>query len=396
MRVSVIAVAAALVGLLLGVGTTVAEFWNAREQFVSVPQDDSPIDRTKLPGGAPKAVVVNGTTYEFGSMERDEKLSHAFLLKNEGTAPLHVSVGHTSCKCTVADLEDSMVAPGKTVEVKLEWEPKGYDDHFQQSAELQTNDPLQPVIRLTIHGRVVQAVRPFPEELNLAGLSANEETTAEVKLYGFVASEPLEITGHELTNTDKPEHFELSIDPLSESDLEGMPGAVNGFSVKLKIKSGLPIGPISQTIRLHTNVRGNETIEIPATITVASDLSFVHARGAKAFNAEKNLLSLGKIPSERGATAHLFLLVKGPYRHETKISVDEVEPADGLKVNLGEPELLADGAVVKYPLTISVPPGADVINRLGGEQGKLGRVFFTTTHPVAKEVRLFVQYAVDQ
>jgi hypothetical protein len=87
-------------------------------------------------------------------------------------------------------------------------------------------------------------------------------------------------------------------------------------------------------------------------------------------------------------------MVKGPHREETKVTVASVEPATVLQVKLGEPQPLGKG-VIKYALTIEIPPGTPAIDRFGGEQGELGKVILHTTHPVAKEVRLFLQFAIE-
>jgi hypothetical protein len=89
------------------------------------------------------------------------------------------------------------------------------------------------------------------------------------------------------------------------------------------------------------------------------------------------------------------VLVRGPHRDETRISVASIEPATVVRVKLGEPETSANGALIKYPLEIEIPPGTPAMDRFGGEQSELGKIVLSTTHPVAKEVRLFMQFAVE-
>ncbi len=393
MKTFVIALAAGGLGLAIGIGNTSAEFWGTGEYFHTRPPENL-VNQPPSSGGSPKAVVLNGDRYEFGVIERNTKDSHEFTIKNEGTAPLQIKVGHTTCKCTVAELKNSSLKPGDTTTVKLEWEVKSYVDSFQQSAELETSDPQNPIIRLTIAGRVAQSVRPVPEELDLVGISANQDHVTQIKVYGYIADQPLEIIKHSFDNPDHAELWELAVSPLAEEDIKAMPDAKSGVLLTVTTKSGLPIGALNQTIRLDTNLV-KDAIEIPVRGSVASDISLVHARGAKGFNSEKNLLQLGKLKRGRGAKVEMFFLIKGPERDTTKLTIESVDPPEALQATLGEPTPLGDGVVIKVPLTISIPADAPTFNRWGGEQGKYGKVVFSTTHPIAKEVRLFVQFAIE-
>lgn len=394
MKTLLIALAAAVLGLAVGVGSTMAEFWNANEWFHTRAADRL-VDKTPPSGARGKVVVLNGDRYEFGVIERNTKDSHEFQIKNEGKGSLAIKVGHTTCKCTVAQLDKTNLKPGETTTVKLEWEVKSYVESFQQSAELETSDPDNPIVRLTIVGRVAQSVRPVPEELDLPAISANEDHVERIKIYGFIADKPLEITKHSFENPDNVQHWEMALSPLAADDLKAMPDAKSGVLLTVTTKSGLPIGALNQTIRLETNLV-KDPIEIPVRGSVASDISLVHARGAKGFNPDKNLLQLGKLKRQDGAKVQMFMLVKGPHSAQTQVQVASVDPAEALQVTLGEPTSLRDGAVKKYPLTITIPADAPLISRQGGEQGSYGKVVFSTTHPIAKEVRLFVQFAIEE
>src|SRR5689334_21555935 len=48
----------------------------------------------------PKAVIEE-TEFKFDCMEVGEERSHAFVIRNEGQAPLEVVAGPTTCQCTV-------------------------------------------------------------------------------------------------------------------------------------------------------------------------------------------------------------------------------------------------------------------------------------------------------
>jgi hypothetical protein len=394
MKLWLVILIASLLGVGIGVGITVAEFAPAEELFVAAEGEGKPIDPANLTGGSPTAVVEGATDYDFGVMERNVARRHEFVLKNTGTAPLTIEVGTPSCKCTVVKSPKKELKPDEETAIEIEWTPKGYTEGFRQSVELTTNDPKNPIIRLAIHGNVIQAVKPVPEEIRQTGVSANEENRFDVKIYGF-DDQPLEILKHELLMPEYADRFAVEITPLTADEIREQNQAKSGQKVTLIAKSGLPIGAVNQTIRLETNIATATEIEIPVHLAVASDIALFNASPRFQFVEDKNLLRLGKLKSQTGAKAKLFVLVRGPHRNETKIHVASIDPANVLKAKLGEPETSANGALIKYPLEIEIPPGTPAMDRFGGEQSELGKIVLSTTHPVAKEVRLFMQFAVE-
>jgi len=111
------------------------------------------------------------------------------------------------------------------------------------------------------------------------------------------------------------------------------------------------------------------------------------------FDREHNLLDLGAVNSEKGATARAFFFVKGPHRDRVKLTVASRDPAEALQVELGPPVKLAGGKTIRYEVTIRVPPGAPRVRR-EGVNNKFGRIVFSTTHPTTKEVRLYIRFGV--
>ncbi len=89
------------------------------------------------------------------------------------------------------------------------------------------------------------------------------------------------------------------------------------------------------------------------------------------------------------------ILVKGPRREETKLTLQEVDPKDVLAVKLGEAQKINAGAVYMYPLNIEIPAGSRLVNRMGTEQAKMGKIVIETTHPTMKTVPIRVKFAVE-
>ena len=70
--------------------------------------------------------VVGDATYDFGNIkEADGAVTHIFKIKNEGEIPLVVTKAVASCGCTTPEWTKEPIAPGKTGEIKVSFDPTG-------------------------------------------------------------------------------------------------------------------------------------------------------------------------------------------------------------------------------------------------------------------------------
>ena len=107
-------------------------------------------------------------------MARNTKGSHSFVLRNTGTGPLTLNIESTTCKCTLADVDEGILAPGETTQALLEWEAKGMDENFRHGATLSTNDPTKLAYLLSIEGRITYVVRAVPDHLRVGDISVTD------------------------------------------------------------------------------------------------------------------------------------------------------------------------------------------------------------------------------
>lgn len=340
-------------------------------------------------GAVPKAVVVGGAYHDFGEMDRSAKGQHTFVVRNTGEAPLTLTKGTTTCKCTGFHFEDDQLPPGKEAKITLEWEAKTSDQEFSQSAELLTNDPLQPVVRLQIHGHVIDAVRPERPSLSLGSISANEQTVGRMKVYAY-KRDGLEIVSHELLKSPQAALIQLETRPLTAEEVSLERGAKSGVEVQVTIAPGMPLGPIAQQMKLVTNFADLASIDIPLDGRVVGDIT---ALGA-GVNSEKQTLDLGVIRRGQAVRRTVQLLIKGPHRDTTELTLDSVDPAGSLQAELGT--RLGDQKVVRYPLTVVVPADAALVSRLGTAGAGSGEIVISANHPNLKQYKLFVRFAVRE
>ena len=75
-------------------------------------QTDAPIRMTQSVAELQPRVAVDSQRYNFGTMDVGQEGEHWFTIRNEGSGPLKLTQGTTSCSCTLSDLEGNKVPPG--------------------------------------------------------------------------------------------------------------------------------------------------------------------------------------------------------------------------------------------------------------------------------------------
>ena len=99
--------------------------------------------------------VVGDTTYDFGDIkETDGAVTHIFIIKNEGEIPLVVTKVVASCGCTTPEQPKEPIAPGKTGEIKVTFDPTGRPGPFTKPISVYSNGKAGSYI-LTIKGNVI-------------------------------------------------------------------------------------------------------------------------------------------------------------------------------------------------------------------------------------------------
>ncbi len=394
------AVDAVVLGVVLGMVLTWNEF--ANEQGMQVAANpgsglsDAAMKRVGMSAvGEARLQVVGPADFDFGVMEKGEKLSHSFVIKNVGDDVLTLQKPKTSCKCTSSNAGDERVRPGATTEIELSWEPHSFTPNFRQTATLDTNDPTHKLLTLQIHGRVIQSIRAAPEDIVMSNISANEEHESVVHVYCY-RTKDVELAFDHFDKPELADSFEVTVEPLPPAEVAKEPYALAGFEVRVKLKPGLPLGPITQSLYFRTNLDGPD-FEIPIRGSVSGDVTVL--AGGEMYDSEHRIITLGGVPRATGGEFLLHLLVKGSHAEETKLSVGEVDPADVLEVRIDSEKRTRLGKGYLYPLTITIPPDSPVVSRLGTSTGqgsrKYGKILINATHPVTKEILLYVKFAVD-
>jgi hypothetical protein len=337
---------------------------------------------------------VDREEHNFGKADVGVTGCYEFVFTNVGDEPLVLTRGKSTCGCCTCvctvRLPENAIAPGESAKVTLEWKSKLYVGSFRQTATILTNDPNRRKVTLLITGRFAGPVGIVPSQLSFGSVRLGQAATGKLHLYSYL-EEPLEIVGCELSNPQTAKYFDVAWKRLTARQLREEGEARGGYSVRITVKPGLPVGALQQGIMFKTNSKSVPSIEIPVQGSVVSDIS-IAGRG---WNARTGVLAMGTVRRGKGAEWPLMIVVRGPHAKDVRLKPIEIDPGL-LQVELGSTRYIADKAICLSRLTIRIPPGSEPSMHLGSGQGKLGRITLQTNHPDGPDLNIYVRFAVRE
>lgn len=314
--------------------------------------DGGPLEAADADGPKPK-VFVEETMHSFGTMGVGKTRSHIFIVKNEGDAPLKLQKGSSTCKCTVADLENEELKPGDSVEIELEWKPTDADSHFLQTATIHTNDPAMREISLSISGAVEANVRAFPsEEWNFGDIDV---TAKKISIVTRIVSRN---TKFDLVDfTASVPRTKCTWTPMSEDELKELE-ATHGYHVTTEVTGPIPIGSLGGELTLHTKgpTAADEVndVHIPIAGQCRGPLKIRPLTPNASWNKDKQTVVLKSFQASDGIEARFLVTVLG---------LDEGQVLEFTKVDGPENVTitLTHQARAIYWLDLKVAPGAQTL-----------------------------------
>lgn len=348
-------------------------------QYIPDP-DTEPSHAVNLSKGPqPKIEIDEALVHDFGFMAQWDHGQHAWTIKNVGQGDLELwQEGTTSCSCTVVEFEPDRskdaAAPKKKVSVKpngstkinLAWQTKEFKDKYHQLATIGTNDPTRPTVTISVTGFVHQPVVTVPPQAVPFSNISNEESTY-VRIAVFSPDRPQTKIK---TKTSRPALMVTSMEPLAPEDLKVFK-VKSGYSVKLEIKPGMPLGRFKDDLIIETDHPLKPELTVALTGNVTGPISVV-----------PQLLRMPNVPSRAGASQKLRIVVRG--RRATAFKV--LYKPEQLQIAIereNRPPAQGD-----YQLTATVPAGT-AAGRVDDQ------IILETDHPKAGQIKIPVSIYVS-
>ena len=156
---------------------------------------------------APQAAVPE-TAFDFGNITEDQPVTHTFVIKNTGTAPLHIEEVDPDCACTVPKYDKS-IPPGGEGGITLTIKPFSVLHRFKKETKVRLNDPDQPVLYLTMTGVAQPFIEIKPSHIVRLRDVPGDDVRGQVRFISNLLT-PFKITEY---RTNIPDKIELTLKP---------------------------------------------------------------------------------------------------------------------------------------------------------------------------------------
>ena len=226
--------------------------------------------------GKPK-IDVQQPVFEAGSLYRSKtKLEHAFDIKNTGNSDLKILSARPGCGCTVTKF-DQLIAPGADGKVYASVDVSHFKGPIEKYVDVETNDPVQPHLKLTIKADVKTYVDIRPMDQIRFTVAKGTSDTKELTITPTF-EKPIKLMTPQNSN---PDAFDVKLDmPAGDS---------KDYKLTVTLKDTAKVG----------NQSGVITLPVEDNVVPAQEISvFAAVRGSIAANPALVSFQVKTFPEE--------------------------------------------------------------------------------------------------
>jgi hypothetical protein len=191
-------------------------------------------------------------------------VSANFRLRNTGDAPLDLKVTKTSCGCVVYEMTKNQLAPGEDENVSVGYKPKPENlkvGNQEFSANIETNDPKQTAISLSVKVKLYPTISVEPSPIKLGKM---DDGVTGAEFYVVTAGDG----ALPKVNSVKSSSQNLSVRPLGEEKRTGI--------CKAKYEAVLDTQALNSefndVITVESDSEKTPIIEVPVSASIESPL----------------------------------------------------------------------------------------------------------------------------
>ncbi len=112
------------------------------------------------------SISFDKESHDYGRVLYGNSVKHQFVISNTGTQTLTIEKLHATCGCTRTVKGSSEIPPGGKTTLEAEFDTNGLrPGRKEKSIYVHSNDPIRPVVRLTLLADVVRDISLEPPSL---------------------------------------------------------------------------------------------------------------------------------------------------------------------------------------------------------------------------------------
>ncbi len=269
--------------------------------------------------------------HDFGEVEAGDEVEHTFGFENAGDDLLSIEKVLTSCGCTGALVTEKEIPPGGSGEIKATFDTKGFQGAVKKGLTVETNDPENRLVRLTIGGNVVSEVTVEPRYLEWETLRPGDSPRPKKLSIRFLKGRGLRL---EKIRSESPS---VVLTKKSEDENRAV------YSVSLA--EDLPTGRFTGRITIRSNSERVPELHVPFQGQVQGNVKVI-----------PHILSLGRITPGKVLTRYLQVSRTG----KQDFTVQQVKATTEAIAT----EIREDKEGERYRVKVTYTPGSEAQGRI--------------------------------
>lgn len=206
---------------------------------------------------------------DLGTILDTEPATGTIRFRNTGNTALMVPSVSTTCGCTVAELPKNEFAPGESVELEVEFDPRGKTaGRHEQTVTFRTSDPANPMVAVKVRAFVKPLISIEPMQVNLGQVTKHTRKETLISLTG--SHEDFEAF-HVTLVGEGAKYF--NVDILGTDRLEQEGESVARTDILVTLREDAPPGRAQALATIRTNDDRRKLITVPVGAQVEGDVS---------------------------------------------------------------------------------------------------------------------------
>jgi hypothetical protein len=235
--------------------------------------------------------LFSETNHHFGTVSRNSKTEHAFVIENCFEEDVHIASVRSSCGCTHPVLTKSTLKTWEKAEVIAQFNTRSFIGTKNAEITVVIDRPYYAEVKLTVGGTIRSDVVVEPGEVRFGDVELGEKKTVDLKI--SYAGRPdwkiADIRG----NSDQ---IEVRLDPIQRS------GSRATYVLHITLKDTASVGDLMDELIVVTNDSKNDQFTLP-----------VNARVIPPVSITPTFVSLGDIGTGKLAQNRLIVRSKKPF-----------------------------------------------------------------------------------
>ncbi len=124
----------------------------------------------------------SSTEFNFGTVEKGEKVSYEYEFTNSGNAELEIKDVKPTCGCTTAKPEKLNYDKGETGKIAVTFDSTRFAGAITKTIVVVSNDPDTPRMQLKLTGKILQEVDANPVSLAIPNVKRSDIIEREITL----------------------------------------------------------------------------------------------------------------------------------------------------------------------------------------------------------------------